>query len=242
MRDGKVLNDRCQESLRGLEIEMTKLGFIGKIGEKFFPRRGASAGGLAAHTLTASGETCVAAKAGERFPLAVPATDAPALEGLVAKLLEAMQKQQQQVDTLLRQLAAPKASPLAAPADLTQTLKRVGEKDHEIASALQDITSESQKQTDALRGIQTLLAEGDKKESHLEAILHRLTGVMENSARANATHVELIEQVRDRLTGTNDELTDMIARHQKRLTWLLGAFVGLLTVLAGALAVRGFFR
>ena len=164
------------------------------------------------------------------------------LERHVEKLLEGLQQQQQQIDTLLRQAAVPKAAPLAAPADLAQTFKRVGEKDHEIASALQDITSESQKQTDALHGIQTLLSDSEKKESHLETILHRLIEVMENSARANVTHVELIEQVRDRLTGTNDELTDMIARHQKRLTWLLSAFVALLAALAGSLAIRGFFR
>ena len=199
-------------------------------------------GGRTAHALTASGESYAAGKTGENLPPGSVVMADSLLERQVEKLLEGLQKQQQQIDTLLRQASAPKAAPQGAPVELAQTLKRVGEKDHEIASALQDITSESQKQTDALRGIQTLLSDGEKKDSHLEAILKRLIEVMENSARANATHVELIEQVRDRLAGTNDELTDMIARHQKRLTWLLGAFVGLLAVLAAAMAVRGFFR
>lgn len=218
---------------------MIKSGIIAKLSEKFFPRRN-FAGGKLTHADSQPAEARGDDKTSENLLHAVDMESG--LERQVGKLLDGMQKQQQQIDTLVRQIALPKASPLPAQMELTQSLKRVGEKDHEIASALQDITSESQKQTDALRGIQTLLADSEKKESHLEAILRRLVEVMESSARANATHVELIEQVRDRLTGTNDELTSMISRHQKRLTWLLGAFIGLLTVFAGALAIRGFFR
>lgn len=226
---------------------MIKLGFLSRLGkcaERFFRRDKRTAKApLPAPPAALPGPPSQAPA--QPAPEAVRRPEVPTAEK-IDLLLDALARQQKQVDAVLEQLpacvAAARRPAEQVPDGLREVIKRIGERDQEIASVLQEIVSEAVKQTDALRAIQASLAEEKPDDSGAADAMNRLAGVMEAYGKSQAAQVELMEQMRDRLGGANKELVELARGSERRFARLLYAAIALLGAILVAVIACSLLR
>ena len=101
---------------------------------------------------------------------------------------------------------------------------------------LEEMNSKGEKQLDLLVEIQAALSSGQEDDTRAASCMNKLSEAIENSNRGNYAHVELMEQIRDRLAGSRDEAIEGWTRSARRLERLLWAMIALLAVLIAAVA------
>jgi len=126
--------------------------------------------------------------------------------------------------------AAAKTSgqPAASPDVLAALLNN----QQQLIGSLQTVETESRRQSQAMEEINELLNSDKRQTDETGKAISRLAEAMENFNRSSASHIELIEQIRDRMAGTNDHLERIMTRHARRFTWLAIATFIMLAVLA----------
>jgi ribosomal 50S subunit-associated protein YjgA (DUF615 family) len=90
-------------------------------------------------------------------------------------------------------------------------------------------------QTDILQSIRSHVATSAETANRNSQALEQLTAAIETAQSANASHVALMEQLRDHLTRENDMLTETYVReHQalRRVIYPVIALLGVLVLLA----------
>ncbi len=211
---------------------MTEKGFFGKIGSMFSGGRGSE------------GET---SPAGE--PSAPDAgTERPRPES-ADRLLEALDRQARALETLharlgkLPETLATLGETLQHHIEVTEglsgALQRLSSDDDELSATLHAIDGSTRRQTEAIEAMRDALASGQFNRQELAGALGKLAETINNTTRSNAAHVDLIERIRDRLAAANEGLEETLARHARRLTWLIGALVGMLALLVLAILAHG---
>ncbi|NLW88044.1 MAG: hypothetical protein GXY38_14370 [Planctomycetes bacterium] len=105
-----------------------------------------------------------------------------------------------------------------------------------LVPLLEEMNSKGEKQLDLLVEIQAALSSGQEDDTRAASCMNKLSEAIENSNRGNYAHVELMEQIRDRLAGSRDEAIEGWTRSARRLERLLWAMIALLAVLIAAVA------
>jgi len=183
------------------------------------------------------------AGAPKTVPVAPPATPTrpaevtprPAPPERLDPMLETLAQQKRQIEALQATLAGrnvpappePKPEPSA---DLQSLLRRIDQQDREIAEALQDVVSESRKQTDALQGIQLTLSTTAKGDPRLAPAVDRLAEVLQDDRKYHTAQIDLMEQVQELLQGFREEVGVRMQRQAEHLGKMLWAGIGLLGV------------
>lgn len=152
--------------------------------------------------------------------------------GRTTELLEVQSKRQQQLTSALQ--AMPEAMDEQA---------HVARRHAESADALLSNLRAHDKTLEHLAGsIATLtekLSGAERAWTTSAEGVDRLNRVLEEFARNNSAHIELMEQLRDRLVGTNEQLHTLLAAQDRRLRWM---FIASMTVagvvIAAALILR----
>jgi hypothetical protein len=150
-------------------------------------------------------------------------------------MLEALAQQKRQIESLQARLAdrnvpAPPEPKPEPSADLQSLLRRIDQQDREIAEALQDVVSESRKQTDALQGIQLTLTTTAKGDPRLAPAVDRLAEVLQDDRKYHTAQIDLMEQVQELLQGFREEVGVRMQRQAEHLGKMLWAGIGLLGV------------
>jgi len=122
---------------------------------------------------------------------------------------------------------------------LAEVLSLIEERNAGLARQLQTIADAGGRQTELLEAVVSALADADQKDSQTARSISQLAEALDNANRSNAAHVEVIEQIRDRLLSANDEFDEIMRRHSRRTTWLLAGVLAMLAVVAAAIAVHG---
>lgn len=127
------------------------------------------------------------------------------------------------------------------PRGLGDALRRIEEHDEEHGESLHAAVEELQRQTEMLRNVQNELAAGKETREQTTQAISQLSGAIENINRTNASHVELIEQIRDHLSVANEGVNERLERFQSRLTMLLIAILAGLGAIFLAVVVAALY-
>ncbi len=102
---------------------------------------------------------------------------------------------------------------------------------------LQAIGQTLSTQTDILQSIRSHVATSAETANRNSQALEQLTEAIETAQSANASHVALMEQLRDHLTRENDMLTETYVREHQALRRMIYPVI----VLLGLLVLLGLF-
>lgn len=171
-----------------------------------------------------------------------PAAPAAAEPAVSYKLPAETADKLAQLPATLQELAAALNNQAEFHAKLEALLSRMSDPREELIQTLDDLASDSRRQSDILGEIQRALAEGNESDIRTAAALTRLNESLDNLDHSNAAHVEIMEQMRDRWASDKDETTDEMLRHGRNLTKLLLVGVALLGVLTFVELVRVFVK
>ena len=177
-----------------------------------------------------------------------PAQPPPVDGAKLDQLLEALQRQTARIDALLQQARASAArggdrivagiEPIPGGGPVENSLKDLAQRSEEMAHELQSLVENSERQIDLLQKIQIDLAASTGDEGEKASAISRLSTAIEGLSRNAAAHAELMEQVRDRLAGANNELADAVASQGRRVAWLLVVVILFVAALAVMTAMR----
>ena len=156
-------------------------------------------------------------------------------------LFERLFKELQRFSSANESLAGVARSMASADASTGRSMAELAERNEELGGELRSLVAASGRQVDLLQQIQADLTTPRQAEADMASALTRLSQSLETLNRSNSAHVELMEQIRDRLVGANEELDEIISRQGKRLTWLLLGVIVMLAALAAVIAIRGVF-
>ena len=138
------------------------------------------------------------------------------------------------------------AGAVKAQVDLNEKLQEVlaglSEPNPDLLHAMQDLAAESQKQTDLLQTMQAKLAERSESDVRTNEAVARLPDLLERINHSNASHIELMEQMRDRWANAKDDIAQELVRQGWKMTTLMGIVIGLLIALIVAVVFAGLVR
>ncbi len=147
-----------------------------------------------------------------------------------------------QLPATLQELAAALNTQGEFHAKLEALLSRMSDPREELIQTLDDLASDSRRQSDILGEIQRALAEGNESDLRTASALSRLNESLDNLDHSNAAHVEIMEQMRDRWANAKDETADEMLRHGRNLSKLVLLAVALLAVLTFVEIIRVFVK
>jgi len=217
---------------------MAKGGFIRRAIGKL---RGAGAAGeqQAPSSEPAGADEAAPARVGEAQPVAEPPPAAP--DEQTRELQEAMARLAH-LPRAMQELAGAVKAQVDLNAKLQEVLAGLGEPNLDLLHATQDLVAESQKQTDLLQTMQAKLAERNESDIRTGEAVARLPDLLERINRSNASHIELMEQMRDRWANAKDDIAQEFVRQGRKMTTLMGIVIGLLIALIAAVVITGLLR
>ena len=174
-------------------------------------------------------------------PSGPAATEAPPQKSQLELLHEAVERHTGLIETALGELkrlssaqegliqAVRSATGPDAPAG--KSIAEVLERNEQLASELHELLTVSERQYELLQRMQVGMEAMREGELKAAATSGRVAEALDNLSRSNASQVELMEQVRDRLAGGDEELGDLIARQGRRMGQLLWVILAGLAVL-----------
>ncbi len=180
----------------------------------------------------------------EAAPVALPPKPAATPTGKAANeaMLEAVQEQSQKLQALLeetqglvktsRQTAETLRNAMTAKVEPDASHEDLVEKAEEIRSELQRMLELTETRGQLFEKMYAELSAANCNNALSSGSLDRLAVALEQFQRAHAAHVELMEQVRDRLAGSNDEFVETFNHQSRRVMSLLIVVVVLLAILA----------
>lgn len=165
--------------------------------------------------------------------------------GALLRLKKPQPEPSNQPETDNKQLGVPVVKIKAAadasvrPAASPDVLAALLDNQQQLIGSLQTVETESRRQSQAMEEISELLNSDRRQTDETAKAISRLAEAVENFNRSSASHIELIEQIRDRLAGTNDHLERIMTRHARRFTWLAIATFLMLAALAVVIYAHG---
>jgi hypothetical protein len=146
----------------------------------------------------------------------------------------------EQLPGAMQNLAQATRSQVTLNEKLQGLLVGLSEPNQDLTHALQDCASESQRQTDLLRDIRSRLAEQQDNEKDATVAMSRLPELLESISRSNASHIELMEQMRDRWSNDKDDLAEEMVHFGRKISVLMVVVIFLLALLTAAAALQIF--
>lgn len=139
-------------------------------------------------------------------------------------------------------LAAALTSGAEFQAKLEALLSRMSDPREELIQTLDDLASDSRRQSDLLTEIHRSLAERNESDLRTSSAITRLDDALDSINHSNAAHVQIMEEMRDRFASAKDETSAEILHATRRTAVLTLAAVVLLAVIALAEVVRVFVK
>lgn len=163
---------------------------------------------------------------------AAPSPNPPVVVELPVLLQSALVRMQQLPDSI----ASLREAVLKGVSQTERLQASMRQDEDRLVPLLEEMNSKGEKQLDLLVEIQAALSSGQEDDTRAASCMNKLSEAIENSNRGNYAHVELMEQIRDRLAGSRDEAIEGWTRSARRLERLLWAMIALLAVLIAAVA------
>lgn len=204
----------------------------------------------------------------EKSPADSPEDQAPVVQGaetasagvqladesqeLIRRLLEAIQRQDKQIEGLIRELGALSGATdkLAAAggsqdnlADaMREALARLEDRRDEASSAVLDTAENCERQTELLCEIRDKLdgtAAPEKDTGQLTDALKGLVSALDNVNNNSAAQKESLEQIRTRIGRATEDTGEILISQGRKLTRYLAIIVGAILALSGAILLHG---
>ncbi len=116
-------------------------------------------------------------------------------------------------------------------AKLEALLSRMSDPREELIQTLDDLASDSRRQSDLLTEIHRSLAERNESDLRTSSAITRLNDSMDSINSSNAAHVQIMEEMRDRFANAKDETAEEMLRLSRRTAnFTLGAVILLLVI------------
>ena len=111
-----------------------------------------------------------------------------------------------------------------------EKLRSLNQPDARVSELLVKIRDQGDRQAQTLERIFDELTRRPDIDTRIASSINSLSESMTNVSRGNQAHVELIEQLRDRLASSRDDTLEQLTSHARRLEKLLIAIIAMLAL------------